>query len=259
MTDVRRVELPLGLGSVTPMTAPEVCRWILQPPASPRTRILANLNLHGTYLAYRDEPFRRFTRLADAVLIDGWPILQLARAGAARGQYIENEARLGSTDWLEHLIRMDPDITIVAVGGSPDSSRGMSEYVARRSTQVRWVAFDGYSLEAQGSVGVEAGGRVDEWLPRADLVLVGMGMPVQEKWVLDRLVRCSVTAVVANVGGCFDYFSGHQSLAPRWMGRFGLEWLYRLVHSPRRLVGRYLWEPIKLGREIVLHRGRPVL
>lgn len=239
------------------MTAPEVCEWILERPSQSGTRLLANLNLHGAYLAYGDEAFRSFTRAGDLVLIDGWPILQLARAGSSDRRRLTYDTRIGSSDWLEHLIDLDPDITVVAVGGTPTSSRGMADYASERASRLRWVSFDGYSLDLQRAVRVDETGTIDDWLPRADLVLVGMGMPNQERWALDRLAQFSDTAVVANVGGCFDYFSGHQSLAPRWMGRLGLEWLHRLAHSPRRLAGRYLWEPMKLAREIAAHRGRP--
>jgi N-acetylglucosaminyldiphosphoundecaprenol N-acetyl-beta-D-mannosaminyltransferase len=45
------------------------------------------------------------------------------------------------------------------------------------------------------------------------------------------------------VGACFDYLAGEIPTPPRWMGRFGLEWMYRLFGEPRRLWRRYLIEP----------------
>ena len=49
--------------------------------------------------------------------------------------------------------------------------------------------------------------------------------------------------VTCTVGGCLDYIGGAQELAPRWLGKYGLEWAYRLARSPRRLSRRYLLEP----------------
>ena len=72
-----------------------------------------------------------------------------------------------------------------------------------------------------------------------------MGMPRQERWIaenLDRLPDC----VILSVGAAFDYEAGVQSAAPRWMGRAGLEWLYRLLHDPQRLFRRYCIEPWSL-------------
>jgi exopolysaccharide biosynthesis WecB/TagA/CpsF family protein len=36
------------------------------------------------------------------------------------------------------------------------------------------------------------------------------------------------------VGGTFDYLAGVRRLAPRWMRRAGLEWLFRLLSQPSR-------------------------
>jgi N-acetylglucosaminyldiphosphoundecaprenol N-acetyl-beta-D-mannosaminyltransferase len=53
--------------------------------------------------------------------------------------------------------------------------------------------------------------------------------------------------VIFSVGAAFDYEAGAQKAAPRWMGRLGLEWLYRLIADPRRLFRRYLIEPWALS------------
>lgn len=75
-----------------------------------------------------------------------------------------------------------------------------------------------------------------------DILLVGMGMPRQEAWILAN--RHAVPrGVMFSVGAAFDYEAGAQTAAPRWMGRLGLEWLFRLASQPRRLAFRYLVEP----------------
>jgi N-acetylglucosaminyldiphosphoundecaprenol N-acetyl-beta-D-mannosaminyltransferase len=59
------------------------------------------------------------------------------------------------------------------------------------------------------------------------------------------LENCADVAAGAifNVGGLFDYIAGVTATPPRWMGRFGLEWLFRLASDPTRLWRRYLVEP----------------
>jgi N-acetylglucosaminyldiphosphoundecaprenol N-acetyl-beta-D-mannosaminyltransferase len=49
-----------------------------------------------------------------------------------------------------------------------------------------------------------------------------------------------VNAVMLGVGAEFDFLAGRKRQAPRLAQRLGLEWLYRLVHEPRRLWRRYL-------------------
>jgi N-acetylglucosaminyldiphosphoundecaprenol N-acetyl-beta-D-mannosaminyltransferase len=53
--------------------------------------------------------------------------------------------------------------------------------------------------------------------------------------------RQQVHAVMLGVGAAFDFLAGRKRQAPRLLQRLGLEWLYRLVHEPRRLWRRYLY------------------
>lgn len=72
----------------------------------------------------------------------------------------------------------------------------------------------------------------------ARVVLVGLGCPRQERFI-GRYAE-SLGAPCIGVGAAFDLFSGNKSMAPRWMQRRGLEWLYRLSTEPRRTWRRYL-------------------
>jgi N-acetylglucosaminyldiphosphoundecaprenol N-acetyl-beta-D-mannosaminyltransferase len=73
----------------------------------------------------------------------------------------------------------------------------------------------------------------------ADLVWVGMGMPKQEL-LIPRLAPALHGRALLGVGAAFDLLAGNQPEAPAWMQSRGLEWLFRLVHEPRRLWRRYL-------------------
>lgn len=68
---------------------------------------------------------------------------------------------------------------------------------------------------------------------RPDVLLVAYGHPAQELWIARNQPTLRVP-VALGVGGVFDYLSGRVPLAPAWMRRLGLEWLYRLVRQPRR-------------------------
>lgn len=50
-------------------------------------------------------------------------------------------------------------------------------------------------------------------------------------------------AVILTSGAPFDYFAGVIPTPPRWAGRIGLEWLFRLLAEPKRMWKRYLVEP----------------
>jgi N-acetylglucosaminyldiphosphoundecaprenol N-acetyl-beta-D-mannosaminyltransferase len=74
---------------------------------------------------------------------------------------------------------------------------------------------------------------------RADLVLVGLGSPKQERFI-HRTRGALAPAVLLGIGASLDFLAGTAKRSPRWMSNAGLEWLYRLVHEPRRLARRYL-------------------
>jgi N-acetylglucosaminyldiphosphoundecaprenol N-acetyl-beta-D-mannosaminyltransferase len=72
----------------------------------------------------------------------------------------------------------------------------------------------------------------------ARIVMVGRGCPRQEKWVANHLGV--IHAPMLAVGAAFDFHAGVKAQAPRILQDYGLEWLFRLVHEPRRLWRRYL-------------------
>ena len=68
-----------------------------------------------------------------------------------------------------------------------------------------------------------------------DVLLVAYGAPRQDLWIRDHSLDLTPTVKVAmGVGGVLDYLSGHVPLAPTWIRRAGLEWLYRLIKQPWR-------------------------
>jgi N-acetylglucosaminyldiphosphoundecaprenol N-acetyl-beta-D-mannosaminyltransferase len=73
----------------------------------------------------------------------------------------------------------------------------------------------------------------------AHIVWVGLGSPKQDLWMQRFRSRLNAPLLVA-VGAAFDFFTGRQKQAPRWMQQTGLEWAFRLAGEPRRLWRRYL-------------------
>ena len=51
------------------------------------------------------------------------------------------------------------------------------------------------------------------------------------------------TNIILPAGACFDYIANAIPSPPRWIGQFGLEWLFRMASEPERLWKRYLIEP----------------
>jgi len=73
----------------------------------------------------------------------------------------------------------------------------------------------------------------------ADVIWVGLGVPLQEKWMAAMRGRLDA-AVLIGVGAAFDFHAGLKRQAPDGLQRLGLEWAFRLAQEPRRLWRRYL-------------------
>lgn len=72
----------------------------------------------------------------------------------------------------------------------------------------------------------------------ADILFMGLGCPKQENWMAAHKDR--LEAVMLGVGASFDFYAGNVKESPEWIGKLGLEWLFRLAQQPRRLWKRYL-------------------
>lgn len=91
----------------------------------------------------------------------------------------------------------------------------------------------------------------------ADLILVGLGFPLQER-LMQRLTKQLDHGVLIGEGGSFDYrqFGGRRRRAPRALQEVGLEWLWRLALEPRRwrrqlAIPHFIWRIYKRhGRRV---------
>lgn len=223
----------LGL-TVTPMTAGDTVAWITNARGK---RLLLNHNLHSAYIFQRDRDFRDFYHRADRTVIDGMPILVLARRMVVCS--IGPEYRIGSTDWIDELDKATVPGRLFVYGATPESNRDAVVTLNKRLGPAGWTVegIDGYRRHS------DIVARLRDLRPT--LVIVGLGMPIQEKFLHEHWDELP-DAVYATVGGAIDYVAGHNKLAPRWVGRYGVEWLWRLAHDPVRLTRRYLIEPFRL-------------
>jgi exopolysaccharide biosynthesis WecB/TagA/CpsF family protein len=73
----------------------------------------------------------------------------------------------------------------------------------------------------------------------AGILLVGLGVPLQEEWIARNRQKIKIPVIIG-VGGLFDYYSDRIPRAPIWLRERGGEWLWRLMQEPRRLAGRYV-------------------
>ena len=76
---------------------------------------------------------------------------------------------------------------------------------------------------------------------RPDVLIVGFGAPLQEKWILKYRYLIDAQVFLA-VGSALDFVSARIKRAPKWMQDAGLEWLHRVIQEPVRLWKRYIFD-----------------
>ncbi|MGH9644242.1 MAG: WecB/TagA/CpsF family glycosyltransferase [Terriglobales bacterium] len=203
-------------------------------------RIFGNHNLHSLYLCSRDERMREFYRRADYVHADGMSLIALARLS---GVPLNRRHRVTYADWTDVLIRRAhaEGWRVFYLGAKPG--------VAARGAAILRSRLPGLNIEtAHGYIDTAPESEENRQVVaairryRPNLLLVGMGMPRQEHWVLENLQHLDANAILL-CGAAMDYIAGVVPTPPRWAGRIGLEWLFRLYREPRRLWRRYLVEP----------------
>jgi N-acetylglucosaminyldiphosphoundecaprenol N-acetyl-beta-D-mannosaminyltransferase len=237
-----------GLGGLVESTVGENAKYVI-----------GYHNLHSLYIYHHDPVFRKFYERANYVHVDGMPLVW---AGKLLGYPLKRRNRLTSVDWLPPLLKRcaAKDLRIFFLGSKPGIAEKAVEHFVADIPTLRAETHHGYFDTSTGSIENEQVLRTINCY-RPHVLFVGMGMPRQERWILENVERLDVN-VVWSMGAFMDYFAGTTPTPPRWMGRWGLEWLYRLLSEPKRMWKRYLLEsPFALwllAGELARH-GRRVL
>ena len=158
--------------------------------------------------------------------------IAMALAARARRGFAFRD-NLNGTDFVPRLLREAPAGTRLFLFGAAADSVAEAARVFAALPQMEVVGFlDGYCDLAAAAI-VD---RINAAAP--DIVLVALGNPRQEEWILAN--RGAVSApLVMGVGALFDFTAGKAARAPELLRRLRLEWSYRLYREPARLWKRY--------------------
>lgn len=225
----------LGVG-VDPISVPELHARILDAVRAGRHALVLNVNVHALNLCYRDPVLRSFFNAAPVVFCDGTGVMLAARL---LGRRIPE--RITYADWVWRLADFaeSQGISLFFLGARPGVADKAATRLRARYPNLKIVGVHhGYFDHDLGAPENEA---VLEEInsSRSDVLLVGFGMPLQERWLMQNWER--IDARVALTGGAvFDYVSGELRRGPRLLTDNGFEWLARLFVEPKRLWHRYV-------------------
>ena len=230
---------------VHPLTVEELHQRLAGYIDNRQHALVFHANVHGINLAVKDTAMMAALNRAEIVFCDGAGVILGARL---LGHHIPE--RITYADWMWQLAEFAAGRgdSLFFLGARPGVAQAAAVRLVERfpTLQIAGVQ-DGYFNKSIGHPENEAVVRcINERRP--NILVVGMGMPLQEQWLSENWGR--IEANVALTGGAvFDYLSGELQRAPEWMTGNGLEWLGRLLIEPRRLWRRYLvGNPIFLSR-----------
>lgn len=206
------------------------------------------VNVEFVMMAQRDRTFRETINQAALVVADGMGIVLATRY---LGRPVPE--RVTGTDTLATLAKRCAanQHSLYLLGAAP----GVAEEAGRRLQALA----PGLRIAGTyaGSPALDEEEAIIERIKQAqpDILCVAYGAPRQELWISRNLHRLPA-AVAMGVGGAYDFLSGRQRRAPRWMQRSALEWLYRLYREPWRLrrmlaIPRFMIQVLLKGRKEV--------
>lgn len=179
----------------------------------------------------------RFDDPAITVVNDGIGMDLAARL--MHGQRFQEN--LNGTDFIPRLLGGSPlPLRVFLFGARPEVVREASRTVEHRFGHQVVGAMAGYGVEDE---------LVCERIRTAqpDVVLVALGNPLQEQWILDHAKELP-PALYVGVGALFDFLAERAVRAPVWVRKLHLEWLFRLLQEPKRLWKRYTVDAVKFFR-----------
>jgi beta-1,4-glucosyltransferase len=148
------------------------------------------------------------------------------------GRFRQN---LNGTDFTPYLFKSrERPLRVFLLGGKQEVLQRAADYARQQLGQDVVGVCDGYAdLRARGDLVAAA---INRSAP--DVVLVALGNPIQEEWILAHRQRLDA-GIVMGVGALFDFWAGSKTRAPALVQSLRLEWFYRLCQEPRRLMRRY--------------------
>lgn len=202
--------------------------------ASGTRRQIVFVNAHVINTAKADTRYAAVLAAADYRLSDG-----SGMAIAAKWADAPFIANTNGTDFFPMLCREAArrGQKIFLLGGAPRVAEMAAETIAAAGYGEA-IAGTHHGFFARGS-DEEAAAIAAINASGANILLAGLGVPLQDVWLADNRARLA-PPVLAGVGGLFDFFAGRVSRAPVPMRALGVEWAWRLMQEPRRLWRRYL-------------------
>ncbi len=210
-------------------------RWISFPEYNAACRQLVVTGFHGIWESHKKPDFKAILNSADLWVPDG-----IAPVWIARIRGMRNVSRTPGAEIMQAFFELadkkgyssffygDTDETLAALKENLEK-----KYPGHKVAGTYSPPFRPLTPEEDEAV-VKM---INDAKP--DVLWVGLGLPKQDRWIYEHKDRLRIP-VAAGVGAAFLFLSGRVKRVPEWVGRSGLEWLWRFLQEPKKLWRRDL-------------------
>jgi N-acetylglucosaminyldiphosphoundecaprenol N-acetyl-beta-D-mannosaminyltransferase len=195
---------------------------------------LATINLDHLVKLRRNPAFCRTYAAQTMVVADGHPIVWLSHLARRPVSLVPG------SDMVLPLARLAADAGVpVALVGSSDAALLAAAQAMERAIpglQITERIAPAYGFDPTGPAAVDILHRLRD--AQIGLCFIALGAPKQEAFAA--LGRELAPAVgFASIGAGLDFLAGTQTRAPAFVRAIAMEWLWRALSSPRRMIPRY--------------------
>jgi N-acetylglucosaminyldiphosphoundecaprenol N-acetyl-beta-D-mannosaminyltransferase len=200
--------------------------------------VVVPLNIDTFITLQHDEEFYKVCRRAEYRVLDS-QVLYFA-AKFTRASFKE---KIAGSDLLPRFCeyhKTHTDIKMYILGGLNDVATRVQDNLNRNAGRQLVVGAHSPSLEIESNADENSAIIKEINSTPANVLVVGLGAPKQEKWIMRHRAELKNVTMYIAVGATLDFIAGTQRRAPHWMQTSGLEWFYRLGNNPRRMFRRYI-------------------
>ena len=221
---------------ITCMTVPAIVEAVYTACVTGKKITLANYNVHSFNLSMQLPWFYEFLQNSEIAHCDSVGII---KAIGYMGLDLPIEYRASYTLLMPKILEKcnEKGLSVFLLGAKPEVLDTAIERLKQQYPQVNFSGHHGYFEKDDAKQNEAIIKQINQANP--NVLIVGMGMPIQEKWVSQHRSSLHVNAIMLG-GAIIDRLAGVVSDCPRLISNVGLEWLYRLSQEPKRLAVRYL-------------------
>jgi N-acetylglucosaminyldiphosphoundecaprenol N-acetyl-beta-D-mannosaminyltransferase len=221
---------------ITCITVPAIIKEIHAACVEGRKITVANYNVNSFNLSMQLPWFYEFLESAEIAHCDGAGILKALRY---MGLDLPIQYRASYSLLIPELLKdcEQHGFSIFLLGAKPQHLEAALDRLRSEYPNIVLAGHHGYFDKEDPYQNEAVIQQIN--LAKPNILVVGMGMPIQEDWIRRHRSQLDVNAILPG-GAVIDRMAGVVSDCPQFISNTGLEWLYRFCHEPKRLAARYL-------------------